>query len=107
MAVTSTTHSKPIGWSRSDVIDLIEQAHTTVGANTAAVSGLIAGIKSHTYGGENTQRLTSGWDYYHDVRPSAQTGTGTGASFEVHVWQGKVKKLYLIVLVEDTLMEMF
>ena len=95
MAVTATTHSKPIGWSRSDVIDLIEQAHTTVGANTAAVSGLIAGIKSHTYGGENTQRLTAGWDYYYDVRPSAQTGTGTGASFEVHVWNGKVKKVIL------------
>ena len=95
MAVTATTHSKPIGWSRSDVIDLIEQAHTTVGANTAAVSGLIAGIKSHTYGGENTQRLSSGWDYYYDVRPSAQTGTGTGASFEVHVWNGKVKKVIL------------
>jgi len=95
MAVTATTHSKPIGWSRSDVIDLIEQAHTTVGANTAAVSGLIAGIKSHTYGGENTQRLSAGWDYYYDVRPSAQTGTGTGASFEVHVWNGKVKKVIL------------
>ena len=95
MAVTATTHSKPIGWSRSDVIDLIEQAHTTVGANTAAVSGLIAGIKSHTYGGENTQRLTSGWDYYYDVRPSAQSGTGAGASFEVHVYNGKVKKIIL------------
>ena len=95
MAVTATTHSKPIGWSRSDVIDLIEQAHTTVGANTAAVSGLIAGIKSHTYGGENTQRLSSGWDYYYDVRPSAQTGTGTGASFEVHVWNGRVKRVSL------------
>ena len=47
MAVTATTHSKPIGWSRSDVIDLIEQAHTTVGANTAAVSGLIV-VLSHT-----------------------------------------------------------
>lgn len=95
MAVTATTHSKPIGWSRSDVIDLIEQAHTTVGANTAAVSGLIAGIKSHTYGGQNTQRLTAGWDYYYDVRPSAQTGTGTGASFEVHVYNGKVKRVVL------------
>lgn len=95
MAVTATTHSKPIGWSRSDVIDLIEQAHTTVGANTATVSGLIAGIKSHTYGGENTQRLTAGWDYYYDVRPSAQTGTGAGASFEVHVYNGKVKKVIL------------
>ena len=95
MAVTATTHSKPIGWSRSDVIDLIEQAHTTVGANTAAVSGLIAGIKSHTYGGENTQRLTAGWDYYYDVRPSAQSGTGAGASFEVHVYNGKVKKIIL------------
>lgn len=96
MAVTATTHSKPIGWSRSDVIDLIEQAHTTVGANTAAVSGLIAGIKSHTYGGENTQRVgLFTWDYYYDVRPSAQTGTGTGASFEVHVYNGKVKKVIL------------
>jgi len=96
MAVTATTHSKPIGWSRSDVIDLIEQAHTTVGANTAAVSGLIAGIKSHTYGGENTQRVgLFTWDYYYDVRPSAQTGTGTGASFEVHVYNGKVKRVSL------------
>ena len=96
MAVTATTHSKPIGWSRSDVIDLIEQAHTTVGANTAAVSGLIAGIKSHTYGGANTQRVgLNTWDYYYDVRPSAKTGTGTGASFEVHVYNGKVKKVIL------------
>ena len=95
MAVTATTHSKPIGWSRSDVIDLIEQAHTTVGANTAAVTGLIAGIKSHTYGGENTQRLSSNWDYYYDVRPSAWTGAGTGASFEVHVYQGRVKRVLL------------
>ena len=93
MAVTATTHSKPIGWSRSDVIDLIEQAHTTVGAHAAQVNGLVAGVKSYTYGGENSQRTNGGYDYYYDVFPQSQTGTGSGASFQVTVYQGKVVRV--------------
>ena len=94
MAVTATTHSKPIGWSRSDVIDLIEQAHTTVGAHAAVVSGLVAGVRSYTYGGENTQRSGSNqYDYYYDVFPQTQTGTGSGASFQVTVYSGKVVRV--------------
>ena len=42
MAVTVNTHSKPIGWSRSDVIDQLEEAHTTVGAHMGPVTGLVA-----------------------------------------------------------------
>jgi len=89
MAVTKTTHSKPIGWSRSDVIDMIEEAHTTVGAHMGSVSGLVAGIKSRTTGGSNTTNTTNQALYY-DVFPSANTGSGTGASFQVSVNGGLV-----------------
>mgnify|MGYP003303819835 FL=1 len=92
MAVTVNTHSKPIGWSRSDVIDQLEEAHTTVGAHMGPVTGLVGGVKSWTYGGVNTQRSSySEWDYYYDVEPSSWTGSGTGATFEVGVYQGKVR----------------
>ena len=92
MAVTVNTHSKPIGWSRSDVIDQLEEAHTTVGAHMGPVTGLVGGVKSWTYGGVNTQRSSyNEWDYYYDVAPTSWTGSGTGATFEVGVYQGKVR----------------
>ena len=92
MAVTVNTHSKPIGWSRSDVIDQLEEAHTTVGAHMGPVSGLVAGVKSWTNGGLNTERSgSSQWDYYYDVEPYTWTGSGTGATFEVGVYSGIVR----------------
>ena len=96
MAVTVNTHSKPIGWSRSDVIDQLEEAHTTVGAHMGPVTGLVGGVKEWTYGGLNTERSSSNeWDYYYDVEPTSWTGSGTGATFEVGVYDGMVK--YVIV----------
>ncbi len=92
MAVTVNTHSKPIGWSRSDVIDQLEEAHTTVGAHMGPVTGLVGGVKVWTYGGLNTDRSGSNqWDYYYDVEPTSWTGSGTGASFEVGVYSGRVR----------------
>ena len=92
MAVTVNTHSKGQGWTRSDVIDQLEEAHTTVGAHMGGVNGLVAGVKSWTNGGLNTERSSSGqWDYYYDVEPYTWTGTGTGATFEVGVYSGKVR----------------
>ena len=92
MTVTATTHSKPIGWSRSDVIDQIEDALTTVGAHMGPVTGLVGGIKSWTTGGQNTDRTNSNeWDYWYDVFPSSSTGSGTGASFEIGSYGGQVR----------------
>ena len=92
MAVTVNTHSKPIGWSRSDVIDQLEEAHTTVGAHMGPVTGLVGGVKVWTYGGLNTDRSGSNeWDYYYDVEPTSWTGSGTGASFEIGVYSGRVR----------------
>ncbi len=91
MAVTVNTHSKGQGWTRSDVIDQLEEAHTTVGAHMGPVSGLVAGVKSWTNGGLNTERSgSSQWDYYYDVEPYTWTGSGTGATFEVGVYSGRV-----------------
>ena len=53
MTVTVTTHTKQIGWSRSDVIDLLEEAATTVGQNSS-MSGLIAGVVTWSGGGNKT-----------------------------------------------------
>ena len=92
MAVTVNTHSKPIGWSRSDVIDQLEEAHTTVGAHMGPVTGLVGGVKEWTYGGLNTERSSSNeWDYYYEVEPTSWTGSGTGATFEVGGYSGKVR----------------
>ena len=92
MPVTVNTHSHGIGWSRSDVIDLLEDAHTTVGAHMGPVTGLVGGVKEWTYGGLNTERSSSNqWDYYYDVAPTSWTGSGTGATFEVGVYSGKVR----------------
>ena len=92
MTVTATTHSKPIGWSRSDVIDQIEDALTTVGAHMGPVTGLVGGIKSWTTGGQNTDRSNSNeWDRWYDVFPSSSTGSGTGASFEIGSYGGQVR----------------
>ena len=56
------------------------------------VTGLVGGVKSWTYGGVNTQRSSyNEWDYYYDVAPTSWTGSGTGATFEVGVYQGKVR----------------
>ena len=92
MPVTVNTHSKPIGWSRSDVIDQLEEAHTTVGAHMGPVTGLIGGVKEWTYGGANTDRTSyNEWDIYYDVEPTSWTGSGTGGSFEVGVYAGTVR----------------
>ena len=88
MAVTVNTQSKPIGWSRSDVIDMIEDAHTACSVNMASATGLVAGVKSHTYGGLNTSN--SNETHYYDVFPTSWTGSGTGASFHIEVNNGLV-----------------
>ena len=105
MTVTVTTNSKPIGFSKSDVIDLIQNACTNVGYNAAPLTGLVIGIVDWSTnngalgtggtGYSNTPvdgrggyfyprleaRSTNGW--YYDV-PSTG-GTGTGCSFDVQI----------------------
>ena len=116
MTVTVTTHTKPIGFSKSDVIDLIQNACTTVGYNAAPLSGLVIGIcdwsTAHNAPGnvggtgyDDTPvdgrggyifprlegRSTGGW--YYDV-PSTG-GTGTGCSFDIHMEGGNIKEIYV------------
>jgi len=105
MTVTVTTNSKPIGFSKSDVIDLIQNACTNVGYNAAPLTGLVIGIVDwSTNGGalstggtgySNTPvdgrggylqprlegRSDGGW--YYDV-PSTG-GSGTGCSFDINI----------------------
>ena len=105
MTVTVTTNSKPIGFSKSDVIDLIQNACTNVGYNAAPLSGLVIGIVDWSTaqtgigvggtgyspdpvdgrGGYLQPRLEGrsegGW--YYDV--PATGGSGTGCSFDIRI----------------------
>jgi hypothetical protein len=76
MTVTVTTHTKQIGWSRSDVIDLLEEAATTAGQNSVE-SGLIAGVVTWSGGGNKTSSTRN----YYDAK--ATGGNGSGATFWV------------------------
>jgi hypothetical protein len=76
MTVTVTTHTKQIGWSRSDVIDLIEEAATTVGQNSS-MTGLIAGVVTWSGGGNTTATQRDFLD------AQATGGSGSGATFWV------------------------
>jgi hypothetical protein len=105
MTVTVTTNSKPIGFSKSDVIDLIQNACTNVGYNAAPLTGLVIGIVDWSTNGGGLQTGGTGYsnipvdgrggylqprlegrsesNWYYDV-PSTG-GTGTGCSFDINI----------------------
>lgn len=77
MTVTVTTHTKQIGWSRSDVIDLMEEAASTAGQNSS-MSGLAAGVVTWSGGGNRT-----GYSQKTFFDAKATGGNGSGATFYV------------------------
>lgn len=83
MAITRTTITKNIGWTRSDVIDQLEEGFTWAGKNGGPISGLVAGIAypstPTTIGGT----VTGSSAMYVNVFPIATSGSGSGASFNL------------------------
>jgi len=92
MAITRTTISKNVGWTKSDVIGQLEEAFAWLGKHGGALSGVVGGIGYPTsptnIGGILTPAQTV---VYRDVEPSSTSGSGTGASFDVYRYSsGKV-----------------
>lgn len=79
MAISKTTITKNVGYSRSDIIDQLEQAFTWLEWHGGPVSGIVTGIISYTGGGD-----INAFAEYDEVFPISTSGIGTGASFYVY-----------------------
>lgn len=79
MAVTTETYSAAAGWSRSDVVTLLESGFTFAGMHGGPIAGITSTVKTHFGGGT----VGSASTVYFDVPVATTTGIGTGATFNV------------------------
>jgi hypothetical protein len=91
MAITTTTITKAAGWSRSDVIDQLEQAFTWLDLHGTQISGLVTSITVYDGGGNVG---SAGTDYF-DVPVATTSGIGTGATFDVYRQSGVVNQIFV------------
>jgi len=90
MAITTATYYKASGWSRTDVIDQLENAFTWLNLHGTAISGMVTSLQ-YSHGGGT---VGSSGTYYYDV-PSTSSGSGTGATFDVRRSSGNVYAIYV------------
>jgi hypothetical protein len=90
MAITRTTISRTAGWTNSQVITQLEEGLAFAGLHGGALTGLAAGpgyISDPANFGGTVGTVT---DTYRDIEPTATSGAGTGATFNVTRTSGKV-----------------
>ena len=85
MAITTTTIYKASGWSRTDVLDQLEDAFTWLTLHGTAISGMVTCMTARHGGGT----VGSSGTVYYDV-PSTSSGSGTGATFDISRSSGNV-----------------
>jgi hypothetical protein len=86
MAVTTETYSAAAGWSRSDVITLLESGFTFAGMHGGPIAGITSTVKTHFGGGT----VGSSSTVYYDVPVATTSGIGTGATFNVQRSSGNI-----------------
>ena len=91
MAITTTTISRASGYGRTDVIQQMEEGFAWLQWHDGTTSGIVTGITTFSGGGTVGTANTN----YYDVRPSATSGIGTGASFYVNRNDGPVLGVYV------------
>ncbi len=86
MAVTTETYSAAAGWSRSDVITLLESGFTFAQMHGGPIAGITSTVKTHFGGGT----VGSSSTVYYDVPVATTSGIGTGATFNVRRSSGTI-----------------
>jgi len=86
MAVTTETYSAAAGWSRSDVVTLLESGFTFAGMHGGPIAGITSTVKTHFGGGT----VGSSSTVYFDVPVATTSGIGTGATFNVRRSSGNI-----------------
>ena len=89
MAVTTETYSAAAGWTRSDVVTLLEGGFTFAGMHGGPIAGITSTVKSHFGGGT----VGSASTVYYDVPVATTSGIGTGATFNVLRSSGNINSI--------------
>ena len=79
MAITTEVFVAPVGWARSDVLNILEDALEWGGYHGGEISGLCTGVSAYSGGGILGVGAN---DSYYDI-PTTSSGIGTGATLNV------------------------
>ena len=85
MAVTTNTYTASSGWSRGDVVNLLESGFAFAELHGAPLSGIATDIKAFSGGGT----VGAAYTYYYDV-PTTSSGSGVNATVNVRRNNGTV-----------------
>lgn len=93
MAITQNTVSIAGTWTKTDLVNQLEDAFTWLEWHGEAKTGLILGITTFT-GGNYLEGPATSREYY-DVFAKTTSGVGTGASFEFDIDYGVLVKVFV------------
>ena len=85
MAVTTNTYTASSGWSRGDVVNLLESGFAFAELHGAPLSGIGTALKAFSGGGS----VGAAYTYYYDV-PTTSSGSGVNATVNVRRSNGPV-----------------
>jgi hypothetical protein len=91
MAITIQTFTKAVGWAKTDVIDQLESAFSSLGWHGGAISGIVTGIVGVQTGGNYGPGVST---YHSNVFQTSTSGIGTGASFNIYR-SGTIQSIYV------------
>ena len=92
MAITTATFTKAVGWAKTDVIDQLDSAFSSLGWHGGAISGIVTGIVGVQTGGNYGPGVTT---YHTNVFQTSTSGIGTGASFNIIRSGGPITQIYV------------
>jgi hypothetical protein len=80
MAISISTYTLPVGFSRADVLTKLETVFADLGFHGPGITGLATSLKSFTGGGTVA---SAAYAYYSGMSASATSGSGKGASVDI------------------------
>ena len=90
MAVTTNTYTASSGWSRGDVVNLLESGFAFAELHGAPLSGIGTALKAYSGGGS----VGAAYTYYYDV-PTTSSGSGVNATVNIRRSNGPVTDVKL------------
>jgi hypothetical protein len=89
MAISISTYTLPVGFSRADVLTKLETVFADLGFHAPAISGLVSSLQG-TVGGGGVGSVNT---YYSSIQPKSTSGTGKNATFDIERSNGNIYRV--------------